>query len=302
MSNLSTNNLSVANVNTNYSMTWEESVEWLRRQPDQDQLVRFCYYDDPLIDAAERYNRSEEWQSVKHFLPKQPGKVLDLGAGRGISSYAFAKLGWEVFALEPDPSSLIGTGAIKKLADSCNLRIQIVSTNVDDFPFADASFDLVYGRQVLHHAPNLNHFMKEAARVLKRDGQLIATREPVLTSESDLPEFLNNHPLHNFYGGEHAYVLDEYIRAISESFRLDKVLAPYDSVINSFPISESELDRLRVESLTTSALLKRVAMKILRTEPTVFGKLVRKSANRILNERDSTPGRNYSFMATNSKN
>lgn len=277
-------------------MTWEESVEWLRQQPDQDQLIKFCYYDDPLIDAAERYFRSEEWQALQHFLPKQPGKVLDLGAGRGISSYALAKLGWDVIALEPDPSDLIGAGAIKKLASSSSLKIEVISGSASDFPFADETFDLVYGRQVLHHAPDLNHFMKEAARVLKDSGRLIATREPVLTLTSDLSEFLNAHPLHNLYGGEHAYVLSEYIRSISACFRLDKVLAPYDSVINSFPISESELDRLRVESLTTSTIFKRMAMKVLRSEPRVLGKLLRKLGNQILNERDSTPGRNYSFI------
>lgn len=298
MSNLSTNNKSVAPANKEYSMTWEESVEWLRQQPGQDQLVKHCYYDDPLDEAAERYYCSEEWQAIRHFLPEHPGKVLDLGAGRGISSYALAQLGWDVVALEPDPSNLIGAGAIKKLADSCNLRIEVISTNADDFPFADATFDLVYGRQVLHHAPNLDHFMKEAARVVKQDGLLIATREPVLTLKSDLGEFLNAHPLHKFYGGEHAYVLNEYIQAITASFRLERILRPYDSVINSFPISESELDRLRVESLTTSVFLRRVAMKALRLEPKVIGKLLRKFGNRILNDKDSTPGRNYSFIGT----
>lgn len=298
MLNLGTSNSSTGTSDTKFPMTWEESVDWLRQQPEQEQLVKFCYYDDPLDEAAERYFRSEEWQAVQHFLPRQPGKVLDLGAGRGISSYALAKLGWDVTALEPDPSELIGAGAIKQLARLHNLQIKVISTNVDDFPFADGTFDLVYGRQVLHHAPNLDHFMHEAARVLKKDGQLIATREPVLTYSHDLPEFLNTHPLHNLYGGEHAYVLKEYIRAISSTFTLQKILGPYDSVINSFPISESDLDRLRIESLSNSTLFRRAAMKALRTEPTIIGKLIRKFGNRILNDKDSTPGRNYSFIGT----
>ena len=45
-------------------LTWEDAVVWLREQPDQRQLVLDAYYDDPLIQAAERYFRSGEWQEI----------------------------------------------------------------------------------------------------------------------------------------------------------------------------------------------------------------------------------------------
>ena len=44
--------------------TWEGAVLWLRSQPDQADLVRACFYDDPLLDAARRYHRSIEWAAV----------------------------------------------------------------------------------------------------------------------------------------------------------------------------------------------------------------------------------------------
>ena len=48
--------------------TWEDAVIWLRNQPDQRQLVLDAFYDDPLIDAAERYFASAEWQAVSKLL------------------------------------------------------------------------------------------------------------------------------------------------------------------------------------------------------------------------------------------
>jgi hypothetical protein len=33
-------------------LTWEQAVQSLRNQPDQKELVQYCYYDDPLESGS----------------------------------------------------------------------------------------------------------------------------------------------------------------------------------------------------------------------------------------------------------
>ena len=276
--------------------TWEKAVLWLRDQPEQQELVRACYYDDPLVEAAIRYEASEEWQAVLEILPRKTGNALDLGAGRGISSYALAKAGWQVTALEPDPSPIVGREAIRGLAKQTNLAICLMDGYAEKIPSADSQFDLIYGRQVMHHAQDLQTMCKEIARVLKPAGTFIATREHVINANKDLPIFLNNHPLHRLYGGENAYLLKEYLDAIRTSgLHIRKILGPYDTAINYYPITTEQLilrafspiRRMFGEKFTftmmQSALAKRLS--------------IHSGLKRLASLRDQTPGRLFSFWA-----
>ncbi len=226
------------------NLSWEEAVEWLRRQPNQQDLVRACFYDDPLIESAHRYYNSTEWKAVQHLLREMPvGTVLDVGAGRGISSYSFARDGWKVTALEPDPSDVVGTGAISELVHD-GLNIDIEQAHGEELPFKDNSFNLVYGRAVLHHAADLHRFCGELLRVLQPGGRFLFTREHVISNQSDLKTFQENHPLHFLYGGEFAYTVDEYMEALESRSRVRlSVIKTYSSDINLYPSSYSELSR-----------------------------------------------------------
>ena len=135
--------------------------------------------------------QSEEWKAIAALLPPPSGRALDMGAGRGISSYALARDGWQVTALEPDPSDLVGAGAIRALARDTGYTIDIVAEYSEKLPFADATFDVVNCRQVLHHARDLRQTCTEIFRVLKPGGVMIATREHVLTTRADLNMFLS---------------------------------------------------------------------------------------------------------------
>lgn len=263
-------------------LTWEQAVLWLRAQPDRADLVHACFYDDPLTEAADRYWRSSEWVAVRSFMPPQIGRALDIGSGRGISAHALARDGWQVTALEPDSSDVVGAGAIRRLARDTGLVIEVTETWGEELPFAAASFDLVHCRQVLHHARDLDLLCRQIGRVLKPGGLFIATREHVISRQEDLPAFLADHPLHRFYGGESAYLLNDYKAAIGRGgIRIDHTLNPMQSDINLFPD-------------TTSDVKKRWGKRL----GLPSGRLVPDAVLSVVGSRSKVPGRLYSFIGT----
>jgi SAM-dependent methyltransferase len=255
-------------------------VLWLKSQPQHEELVRACFYDDPLLAASERFHSSTEWRAVQELVGPARGKALDIGAGRGISAFALAKDGWDTVALEPDPSQVVGAGAIRKLATEGAVRIQIVETWGEALPFETASFDLVHVRQVLHHARDLTQLCREIGRVLKPGGMMIAAREHVLSHRRDLDEFLRNHPLHALYGGENAFLLQEYLDAMKAAgIRLDKVLNPLESDINLYPE-------------TRDSIKARIARKLRLPFPSLIPDALLSLRGKLMDE----PGRLYTFF------
>ncbi len=273
--------------------SWEDAVQWLREQPDQRDLVRAAYYDDPLIDAATRYWLSEEWRAVRCLLPAKRGVALDVGAGRGIASFALAKEGFRVMALEPDGSELVGAQAIRRLAHETSLPIEVTQEFSERLPFADASFDFVFARAVLHHTRDLPGACREFFRVLKPGGSLLAIREHVISHIDDLPAFLDDHPLHRLYGGENALLPEVYTAAIREAgFVLDAVLQPFDSAVNYAPFTRDSLRR---------EIAARVGARLPGLQPLIRSALSVPAlwflGTRLMNRIDNRPGRLHSFQA-----
>ncbi len=273
--------------------TWEEAVLWLRQQPDQSKLVYDSYYDDPLIDAAERYYQSDEWKCIARNFLSEKGQVLDIGAGRGIASYALAKEGFNVTSLEPDSSSVVGAGAIRSLAEESEFAIHVVEDTSEQLPFPDDYFHVVFARAVLHHTSDLAMACREMARVLQPGGLLIAVREHVISSKDDLPKFLESHQLHSLYGGENAFLLEQYSDALcSAGLEIERHIKPLDSPINYFPQTKESIRKeiaSRARAIPGGAALLSTLLSI----PLLFSLAIK-----LIGIIDQRPGRLYSFIYT----
>lgn len=285
-------------------MTWEETILFIRKQPEYKSIVEMSYLDENLSLNVERFKCGDEFQETISLLNKfsNGGKELvDIGSGNGISAVAFALKGYNVMAIEPDPSETIGAGAIRKLKHHYALgNLAVKEAFAEDLKLPSESFDIVYARQCMHHAYNLEKFISEIFRILKKGGILITVRDHVIFGNKDKEVFLKSHPLQKFYGGENAFTPEQYKQTMQKAgFKVNLELKFYDSIINYFPLTKNEIDEL---PLTTERKLKETLQKKignLANIPVLFNLYKKKvgfKSNQPPDER-KIPGRMYSYVA-----
>ncbi len=126
-------------------------------------------------------------------------------------------------------------------------------------------------------------------------------RDHVVFDEQDKREFLENHPLQKFYGGENAFTPAEYRKAIEGAGgKIKKEFKYYDSVINYYPQSVELLDEQKKEYLEKIKNRFHKRIGLLRNIPFVFElyKVIKPiDLSKALDER-RVPGRMYTYIAT----
>jgi len=273
-------------------MTWEEAVIHFQKNASKE-LIEQCYFHPKPIDAARTFEKSREFKdSLALVNSKKGGKLLDIGAGNGIASFAFAQNEFSVFALEPDSSLIIGSGAIRSLNDYLKNPINVFEEFGESLPFENNFFDVVYCRQVLHHARDLTQFLKEIGRVLKKGGLVLTLRDHVISKPEDLQAFLNRHPLHKFYGGENAFLLTDYENAfINSGLKIKSKFSPLSSIFNYFPETEESV-KMKIRGLLKSDMnqIEYYLSRFMSAQ-----NIISKYGDRA-SERLNDPGRLYSYL------
>jgi ubiquinone/menaquinone biosynthesis C-methylase UbiE len=93
-------------------------------------------------------------------------RVLDLGCGHGMAAVVLARRGAQVTALDLSPGYLEEAGSRARAND---VAFALVQAEGERLPFADGSFDRVWGNAVLHHL-DVSQASREVLRVLKPGG------------------------------------------------------------------------------------------------------------------------------------
>ncbi|KAK9784026.1 putative Methyltransferase domain-containing protein [Seiridium cardinale] len=158
----------------------------------------------PAPQAVHHELRNAE-NSAAYLLPKLKSikttnpniKLLDVGAGSGTISVAFAKAlpDGHVTATDVKEDILPRAQAVSEIEGVKNIEFQVA--DVFNLPFADETFDVTHCHQVLTHLRNPWDALREMLRVTKAGG-IVAAREGDFDTECIWPEIPALLKFHNF--------------------------------------------------------------------------------------------------------
>jgi len=246
--------------------------------------------------------KTEDYQEIKNWLSSLDifsGKILDIGSGNGVSAISFALDGFQVDAVEPDPSDTVGAGAIRRLQDHYQLQnFSVHESFAEDIGFSANSFDLIFTRQALHHANDLNKFVQESYRVLNPGRYMITVRDHVVFNAKDKEWFLESHPLHKYYGGENAYHPEEYEGAFTKAgFTIEKKYKHFDSPVNYFPATKEDIDpKAKKDKLKKNFRIKYPKLSRLGCFFRLYLTYLKLRGYSFSNDEMKIPGRMYSYI------
>ncbi len=102
-------------------------------------------------------------------LPKnmKGKKILDLGCGIGVTSIFFAKQGASVIGIDISPKMISKASKLANIHNTIKIKFRV--GNVEKLDYLDQSFDIIFGKSILHHV-NYSKVIDEIYRVLKPGG------------------------------------------------------------------------------------------------------------------------------------
>ena len=137
-----------------------------------------------LIVRENQYLDHEPWirPALARIGELQGRRVLDFGCGHGMAAIVLAKWGARVTAFDLSGGYV---GEARARARANRAAVDFVQANGEYLPFADETFDYIWGNAVLHHL-NLRRGWTRAGARFKTgaSGRLHANRGPAIRSSN----------------------------------------------------------------------------------------------------------------------
>ena len=191
-----------------------ERTKWDALAQDKMATVKQLPLGDDFYKYAQRVSTMSD---VIEFLGDLSDKsVLEYGCGLGEISALLAKTGAQVTTFDLSPMSVAVTrhrAALNNVAE----RVEAVVAAGENLPYADESFDVIFGKAILHHV-DVNKGWYDIYRVLKTNGKAVFV-EPM--GMNPLLKFTRNHipyPNKNPRGADRPLNYDE-IRCWGQKYR-----------------------------------------------------------------------------------
>lgn len=143
-------------------------------QPDETAIASYYpgeYYGEPgsrrfplVVEALQRAMYVARVRAVKRLAGGKPGRVLDVGCGRGLLLEAFRRRGWEIHGTELTEASAAYARE--------TLGIPVHVGPMEGWAWPEAHFDAITFWHVLEHWPDPRAVLREVHRLLRPGGCL----------------------------------------------------------------------------------------------------------------------------------
>jgi ubiquinone/menaquinone biosynthesis C-methylase UbiE/DNA-binding transcriptional ArsR family regulator len=145
----------------------------MRRVVKKRQDKMRSFFDSMAGRLGKDYVPGKSWRSIAEALLRllPPMEIADLGAGDGNFSLLLAQRAAKVIAVDSSAKMIeVGRELMKRQgADNVEFRLG----DIEEVPIANASVDLVFFSQSLHHALHPDRAIHEAWRILRPSGRIV---------------------------------------------------------------------------------------------------------------------------------
>jgi ubiquinone/menaquinone biosynthesis C-methylase UbiE/biotin operon repressor len=141
----------------------------LRRRQDKMR----AYFDELAGKFGRNYVPGRSWQGLAETLLTlmPPMVIADLGAGEGTFSQLLARRSKKVIAVD-NSEKMVEYG--RELARKHGVKnLEYRKGDLEEVPIPDATVDLAFFSQALHHAQHPERAVAEASRILKPGGRIV---------------------------------------------------------------------------------------------------------------------------------
>ena len=151
----------------------EQDSEALRLALRRRQDKMRSYFDELAGKFGRNYVPGRSWQGLAETLLTlmPPMVIADLGAGEGTFSQLLARRSKKVIAVD-NSEKMVEYG--RELALKHGVKnLEYRKGDLEEVPIRDATVDLAFFSQALHHAQHPARAVAEAARILKPGGRIV---------------------------------------------------------------------------------------------------------------------------------